>query len=316
MRDKRCVDDLSIEELEQLVLVRRRQARAERLRRLGREVDPADWLADPDDEAAPTPLPPRAPVPAQPAPAAEPPRRGRLNLKWLRDSALLVLEVVALLGLVAVLVASVTNLKELNQEVALAREAAPAPIAATASPGLSLPATPTAEPQIKYTVLPGGHSPPTSSGSVPQRLSDLVQPVVPAPIPTPGPHSPTRIVIPSISVDAPVVEGDDWEQLKKGAAHTIGTANPGERGNCFISAHNDIYGEIFRHLDKVELESKITVYAGDTPYHYVVKAKRIVEPADVSVMAPTASPVLTLMTCYPYMIDTHRLVVIAELTDN
>ena len=314
MRDKRYVDDLSIEELEQLILVRRRQARAERLRRLGREVEPADWLADPDEPVAPTPLPPR---PAEPvAPRAAPARQGRLNLRWLRDSSLLALEIVALVGLAVVLVASVSNLKTLNQEVALAREAAPPTVAVAITAEPARPATPTAEPQIKYTVLPGGHSPPTASGSVPQRLSDLVQPVVPAPIPTPGPHSPTRIVIPSINVDAPVVEGDDWEQLKKGAAHTIGTANPGERGNCFISAHNDIFGEIFRHLDKIELESKITLYAGDTPYHYVVKAKRIVEPTDVSVMAPTASPILTLMTCYPYMIDTHRIIVIAELTDS
>ena len=184
MRDKRYVDDLSIEELEQLILVRRRQARAERLRRLGREVEPADWLADPDEPVAPTPLPPR---PAEPvAPRAAPARQGRLNLRWLRDSSLLALEIVALVGLAVVLVASVSNLKTLNQEVALAREAAPSTVAVAITAEPARPATPTAEPQIKYTVLPGGHSPPTASGSVPQRLSDLVQPVVPAPIPTPG----------------------------------------------------------------------------------------------------------------------------------
>jgi len=40
-----------------------------------------------------------------------------------------------------------------------------------------------------------------------------------------------------------------------------------------------------------------------------------VNPDDVSVMYPTSTPVLTLMTCYPYLVDTHRLVVIAELVE-
>jgi sortase A len=120
-------------------------------------------------------------------------------------------------------------------------------------------------------------------------------------------------VIPSIHVDVPVVEGDDWEQLKKGAGHHIGSANPGERGNCFISGHNDIYGEIFRDLEDVKMGDLILVYAGEQPYRYRVRATRVVEPDDVSVMYPTSTPILTLLTCYPYMIDSHRLVVIAEL---
>ena len=44
---------------------------------------------------------------------------------------------------------------------------------------------------------------------------------------------------------------------QKGAGHHIGSANPGERGNCFISGHNDIYGEIFRHLDEVKMGDEI-----------------------------------------------------------
>jgi len=301
MRDKRSVDSLSTEELEQIILIRRRQERSERLRRLGRKEAAEDCLAELEEGAV------QPPAAAPSMPAASTRRRG------FRDMALLLLEVLALVALIAVLVASVFNLRKLNQEAAMAREATPAPTALVVAEPPSASIT---EPQVRLAVLPGGHTPPTSRDSIPQRLADLVQPVVPAPIPTPGPSSPTRIVIPSIHVDAPVVEGDDWEQLKKGAGHTLGTANPGERGNCFISAHNDIFGEIFRRLDEVELGDKITLYAGDTPYHYVVKAKRIVEPTDVSVMAPTASAVLTLMTCYPYMIDTHRLVVIAELTDD
>lgn len=314
MRDRRCVDDLSIEELEQILILKRRQAREERLRRLARGRRSAgELIASLKELEEPEPLPIEPartqgaryrPLSTGPADGTEKKKpRLRINFAWVRDTTLLILEVMALVGLFIVLLASVLNLQELNQEVALAREPTSTP-------------SPTPQvPIIKLAVLPGGHSPPTSSSSVPQRLADLVEPVVPVPIPTPGPQSPTRIVIPSIGVDAPVVEGDSWEQLKKGAGHHIGSANPGERGNCFISAHNDIFGEIFRDLEKVELEDEVIVYAGETPYRYIVKAKRIVEPTDISVMAPTASPILTLMTCYPYMIDTHRLVVIAELAD-
>ena len=101
--------------------------------------------------------------------------------------------------------------------------------------------------------------------------------------------------------------------MKKGAGHLIGSANPGERGNCFIAGHNDIYGEIFRYLEELKVGDEILVYAGKQAHRYTVRATRIVEPDDVSVMAPTSTPVLTLLTCYPYMIDSHRLVVIAEL---
>ena len=314
MGDRRYVDDLSIEELERALLMKRRQARSERIRRLARGRPLGEELiASMEDLEEPAPFPIGQPARREDSrfrplaaekqkSATVKTRRLRINLAWVRDSALLILEVLALLGLVIILLASVFNMQTMTQDVALAR--GPTPTVA-----------PTPQVQIKLSVLPGAHSPPTTIGSVPQRLADMVQPVVPVPIPTPGPQSPTRIVIKSIGVDAPVVQGDDWEQLKKGATHHIGSANPGERGNCFISAHNDIFGMIFQHLDKVELENEIVVYAGERAYRYVVKAKRIVEPTDTSVMAQTASPILTLMTCYPFMIDTHRMVVIAELAN-
>jgi sortase A len=148
---------------------------------------------------------------------------------------------------------------------------------------------------------------------VPAHLRDLVDEITPLPVPTPGPEQAVRIQIPAIGVDAPVVEGDDWESLKQGAGHHIGSANPGERGNCVISAHNDIFGEIFRDLPDLDLGNEILVHTASQVYRYEVTQKRIIQPTEVSVMAPTSSPVLTLISCYPYGIDTHRIVVIAEL---
>jgi sortase A len=182
--------------------------------------------------------------------------------------------------------------------------------------------TPTSTPLIRAAVLPGGHTPPDAQGysapePIPKHLQSLVAMVTPLPVPTPGPEQAQRIVIPAIAVDAPVVEGDDWESLKKGAGHHLASANPGERGNCIISAHNDIYGEIFRNLPELKVGDEIRVETQTQTYRYVVQQTQIIHPSDAeaaaSVMAPTRSPVLTLISCYPYGVDTHRIIVIAGL---
>jgi sortase A len=318
MSDRRTVDELTIEELEQLLIVKRRDARTERMRRL-REIGrlPAE-AALPHEDLATMGLgaggtsgsvepvsSSRRPFDVEPLRGnrhkkqrqrSSKPRRGRL-----RDKLLLVLEIGALLGLVAVLAASLLNLRSLNDEYA---EASQLPLAATVVP------TP-----LAGGVLPGGHAPPEEPGSVPTHLRGLVDGEAPpvVPIPTPGPQAPTRIAIPGIGVDALVVEGDSWEQLKLGVGHHLNTADPGERGNMVLSAHNDIYGETFRRLSDLELGDEVIVYAGEQPYRYIIKAKQIVEPTEVSVLASTTKPVATLISCYPYMVDSHRIVVVAEL---
>jgi sortase A len=318
MPDRRTVDELTIEELERILIVKRREARADRMRRMAEIGRLPEQAALPHEDLAPfasdangygmTP----APVSQSARPFEVEPigRRGRKKQKKrqatsrlgrLRDRALLVLEVGALVGLVAVLVVSFLNIRALNDDYAEAG---------------SLPLTPTAEPtSLAMDILPGGHAPPEEGGSVPSHLRSLVEGEAPltVPIPTPGPEAPTRIVIPAIEVDALVVEGDRPEQLKLGVGHYLNGIDPGERGNMVLSAHNDIYGEIFRHLDDLELGDEVIVYAGDQPYRYIITAKQIVDEDQVSVLASTTKPVTTLISCYPYMVDTHRIVVIAEL---
>jgi sortase A len=185
--------------------------------------------------------------------------------------------------------------------------------------------TPTTAPVFAVAYLPGGHTPPTSPGgalpieaSIPEHLRPLVEIATPAALPTvePQPEQPVRIVIPAIGIDAPVVRGDDWDSLKLGVGHHIGSANPGERSNVVLSAHNDIYGEIFRHLPDLQLEDEIILHTTTREYRYVVKARRIIEPTQVEVMDPTRKPVVTLISCYPYLIDTQRIVVVGELVED
>ncbi len=223
----------------------------------------------------------------------------RRGFPRLRDRLLLLVELAALAGLIFVVFNSLSSLRVLNQEVADAL-------------GPEHVATPAKTP---VGVLPGGSFPPDSEDQVPGPYRHLVEPGTTIPIPTPGPQQASRIVIPAIGLDAPVVEGDGWEELKMGAGHHIGSANPGERGNMVVSGHNDVYGELFKELGGLGIGDEATVYAGDTPYHYVVVAKRIVEPTEVSLLGSTPKATLTLITCYPYLVDTHRLVVIAELAN-
>ncbi len=304
MRDRRYVGDLSIEELKETLIVRRREERLARLRRIGAARGAAGTLVVEDEGLLSAPsgtvsrkagrgsILGRVNDPAADSPHQE--AQGPLGV-W-RERILLAIEGVALVGLIVVVISLLVTVRNLNQDWRKDQQADALPL-------------PTATALIRAAILPGGHKPPVTQGGEAQPLGPIPSIV----IPTPGPRAPTRLVIPSIHVDVPVVAGDDWEQLKKGAGHHIGSANPGERGNCFISGHNDVYGEIFRHLQEVKVGDEIIVYAGDQPYRYRIRATRIVEPDDVSVMYPTSSPVLTLLTCYPYMIDSHRLIVIAEL---
>ncbi len=317
MADRRTVDELSLEELEQLLIIKRREARMQRLHQLatqGRvvEVNPLAL------EQAPAPTPGRGAAghpgrrfsavqmrpldAAAPSPASAPSRGRRL-----RDHILLGIEILALAGLLFVFISTYETLRTLNQEVTTARAA-----------GQEVP-VPTPTPLVHFERLPGGHTPPNQLGGtapdVPLHLQQWVQPAPPQPVPTPSVGKPTRIVIPAIGVDAPIVEGVTWEDLKKGVGHLPGSAHPGQRGNMYLAAHNDIFGEIFRDLEKLELGDEFTVYSGSQQFRYKVTAKRIIDPTDVSVMLPSTKPIATLQTCYPYLVDTHRLVVIGELVE-
>jgi sortase A len=285
MRDRRCIQDLTTDELEEELIIRRREERLERVRRVGalRAVDTA-LLMDP--------------APAYDAGLQAAAKRTDIKsgfALW-RERVLLTIEFAALIGLVIVIASFALNVSRINKDWKEQYVSAPGP-------------TPTATALIRPSILPGGHRPPPSQGGAAEPISAMPRVAVPSP----GPRSATRLVIPALKVDVPVVEGVDWEQLKKGAGHLVGSADPGERGNCFIAGHNDIYGEIFRDLEELNIGDEILVYAGERSFRYIVRATRIVEPDDLSVMEPTSTPILTLLTCYPYMIDTHRLVVIAEL---
>ena len=171
-------------------------------------------------------------------------------------------------------------------------------------------------------MLPSGHTPPNAQGGaqfneaeIPEHLRPLVQSLANMALPTPGPQQAVRMQIPAIKVDHPVVQGDGWEQLKKGIGQHLGTPNPGQPGNLVVSAHNDIFGQIFRDLDQLKPGDTVVVFTNTRTYTYVVQQTRIVEPTSIEVMASTNDPVLTLISCYPYRVDNKRIVVTAALQE-
>lgn len=75
----------------------------------------------------------------------------------------------------------------------------------------------------------------------------------------------------------------------------------------------DFYGEIFRYLPDVSIGEILTVYAGEQAFRYQITERRIICPEQVEVMLPTTRPTITLISCYPYLIDTHRIVLFGDL---
>jgi sortase A len=290
MKDRRSVDDLSIDELQRVLSEKKRIAREARLaqyRQTGRAVH-VPIGETPDARLAATARPP--------AP--------RSLLRRIFDFFLLLVEVGAVLGLIYVLYNGSHILSQLNQEVAQVL------VQPTFSP----------TPLITAVVLPSGHTPPTApdggqfnEAEIPPSLRPLVQSLPQPVLPTQGPTQALRLVIPAINVDAPVTQGDSFEQLKKGAGQHLGTPDPGQPGNLVLSAHNDIYGEIFKNLDQLKPGDEVQLYTASQVFTYIITGWQIVEPTRVNLMDATAHPSLTLISCYPYLVDTQRIVVSADL---
>ncbi|NIS79796.1 MAG: sortase [Anaerolineales bacterium] len=302
-KDRRPADELSIEELEALLARKKleaRQARVHQFRRSGRALRLRSEVGSSSQEVDPTLQS------EEQTPGATTETRGPI-LRSIFNRTLLVIEIAAVLGLAFILYNGVEALQLLNREAADVLKGQ----------------TPTPTPLISAVVLPSGHTPPTSPGGarpneseIPESLRPLVQSLPVVAIPTPGPEQARSIFIPALwNAPAPVVQGDGWEQLKRGVGQHIGSANPGVNGNLVLSAHNDIFGELFRDLDRLKPGDEIFLQTATRQFTYRVTGLRIVAPTEVSVLAPTVRSTVTLISCYPYLVDNQRIVVFGELVD-
>ena len=99
-----------------------------------------------------------------------------------------------------------------------------------------------------------------------------------------------------------------------GVTRFSASAGFGQPGLTLMSGHNDIYGSIFHNLGALQTGDVIQVWQGKHTYRYVVTSKQIATPDNVSMLNQTRTrPTLALISCTPYMVDTHRVIVTAEL---
>lgn len=345
-------DGLSEEQLKQLLLETYQKKHAERLddfyqRNLTSPADPSQRKFTRAGHARLTQAIKKRYYPTQPK------RRSKTQVFF--EVLLTILELVAVVGLAFLIIRSYQSLQRINAEASQAYARLTPPIispsmlpitptststetptststptllptsTSTPTPTMTITETlqPTATPTPTEVLLPSGHNPPTPTdpGQVNLDLTftleatpDLLTQTTSSA--TLSAEQAIWIRIPAIEVDHPIVQGDAWEDLKHGVGQRPGSANPGESANLVLSAHNDIYGQIFRHLDELKLGDEITILTASKQYIYLVEEILILKPNQVSVLEHGEDPIVTLISCYPYMIDTHRIVVRASLVVN
>ncbi len=103
--------------------------------------------------------------------------------------------------------------------------------------------------------------------------------------------------IPKINLEVPVFNDTDDLTLNRGVGRILGTAKIGQTGNLGIAGHRDGF---FRGLKDIGLDDIVELIRPGQTDQYLIKKIEIVSPDDVSVLAPTPTSTLTLVTCYPF----------------
>ncbi len=121
------------------------------------------------------------------------------------------------------------------------------------------------------------------------------------------------VTIEKINVELPIYHGTDSSVLSAGAGHLQGTSLPvgGETTHSVISAHRGLpSAKLFTNLDQMEVGDTFTVTVLDQILTYQVDLITIVLPTEMEgIYIEDGQDYCTLMTCTPYGINTHRLLV-------
>ena len=113
--------------------------------------------------------------------------------------------------------------------------------------------------------------------------------------PAPAPLAVLRI--PKIRLEVAVLQGTDDRTLDRAVGHIEDTAQPGTDGNSGIAGHRDGF---FRGLKDIAPGDAIELDTLEGKDVYRVERAWVVDPEDVSVLDPTPTRALTLVTCYPF----------------
>lgn len=126
----------------------------------------------------------------------------------------------------------------------------------------------------------------------------------------------SQVVIPSLEVKLPVYHGTSTETLQKGLGHLFGTALPvgGEGTHAVITGHTGLTNAtMFDNLSDIQVGDGIYVSTFGERMKYEVHDTEVVLPSEVdSLGSKPGEDLITLITCTPYGINTHRLLVHAH----
>lgn len=126
--------------------------------------------------------------------------------------------------------------------------------------------------------------------------------------------------IPAIQVDIPIYRGTEEKQLQSGAGWWIGSSLPtgGESTHCILTAHTGLAkAKLFTDLDKLALGDQFTITVLDRKLTYEVDQILVTEPDEAEPLyIVDGQDYVTLYTCTPYGVNTHRLLVRGHRTES
>jgi sortase A len=127
-----------------------------------------------------------------------------------------------------------------------------------------------------------------------------------------------QLIIPSIGLQAPVLDGKYANTLDKGLWRRPKTSTPDKGSNVVIAGHRFRYKDYsyFYNLPSAKIGDRIELDYKDHKYYYQVSETKIVDPYEVSIEKPSLDDQLTLYTCTPMWTSKQRFVVIATLLEH
>ena len=147
---------------------------------------------------------------------------------------------------------------------------------------------------------------------------------------------PAHIRVPDLGIDAEIhqvgyeikeIEGQrvrEWDVASYAAGHHKTSARPGEGGNVVVTGHNDWEGEVFRTLEYAEYGQIVEIETEEGIHNYEIREVHMRQEIGASLeerletgrfMAEMPEERLTLITCWPYGINDHRVIVVAVPVD-
>lgn len=214
---------------------------------------------------------------------------------------------------------------------AVAQKPEPTSLPSSPTPSPTSTPAPTSTPTFAPVLVPTTTSS-DETGPTPSPTPGI--PPTPTPIPLiPARYPPHKIIIPAINLDAPVepagwiitehngLASAAWDVPDNAAGWHKNSALPGHGTNVVLSGHHNIKGEVFKDLVKVNVGDEIILQADAYAYHYVVTDRFIVPERDAPEeqrrqnaqwILPTIDERVTLVTCWPYTDNSHRLIVVAK----